>query len=335
MDCREWEEGLDDLLAGRLSEAERLRAEEHAAGCSHCGELLAAAGMGLAGLSGPIPPPPPDLAEAVLARTSGSACGRARELLAARLDPEERRANDPAAFADAALLAGHLEHCPGCRAIETAFLWLPPTLRAMAEVEPDADFVYDVLRATSTTRLARRGTAGWRARLAERASGWWRRQVARPRFALEMAYAGTLALVVLFGTPVSPLRQVAPRALQVVEATPMGLAATVKDLVDLLPGRAGSLGRQAWAETGGRLEGKADEAAGRLSDRGRGAAGVGAELSRHGGELGRALLRHDFVQAAARWSEVRSDLKKLWAAWLGKAPKTAAQPMTMEPRRQS
>jgi len=351
MDCREWEDKLDALLAGKLSAAEREGFEAHAAGCPRCEELYAAASAGLTGLAGQAdlagagPQPPADLAAAVLALTSGSACWRARDLIATRAGETTGEpatgavAAQPAArdAEDAELLAAHVEHCARCRAIESTLRWLVPELRAMAEVEPDADFAYDVLRATSAMRLKRRGTAGWRARVAQRTAGWWRRQVARPHFAAEMAYAGTLVMVVLFGTPVSPFRQVTPKALEVVQATPVGITAAARDVFGLVPGRAGDLGREAWGRTGGRLTGSVDGAAGGLRERGRRASAIGGELSRHAGELGRALLRHDFVQAAGSWSDVRSDLKRLWTTWLGKAPETTApvEPMTTEARRQS
>ena len=68
-----------------------------------------------------------------------------------------------------------------------------------AEREPTAGFAEDVLRATS-----RRPPARWGERL--------RSLVARPRFAWEVAYAGTLLIVLAAGVPSVARLDAAPRA---------------------------------------------------------------------------------------------------------------------------
>ena len=80
MDCRELEDRLEALLDGELDELERRRCARHLEGCPSCRELAEPIAAAVA--------PPADLVGAVLARTSGSACGRAESLLCDWLDGE-------------------------------------------------------------------------------------------------------------------------------------------------------------------------------------------------------------------------------------------------------
>lgn len=123
----------------------------------------------------------------VLARTSGSACARARELLGGGVDA-------PVTVTDRALLDGHLEHCVECRALAEALPRLLAELSTLTEREPDAGFTARVLAATS----GQPRRPAWHERWAAR----WTAAVASPRFAWEVAYALTLALVLLVGDPV-------------------------------------------------------------------------------------------------------------------------------------
>ncbi len=85
----------------------------------------------------------PDLTRRILARTSGSACGRAEALLGgrwdARLDADDDR-----------LLGEHLQRCGRCRALAAVLDRLPPVLSALAEREPGPSFTAAVLAATGT-----------------------------------------------------------------------------------------------------------------------------------------------------------------------------------------
>ncbi len=257
----------------------------------------------------------PDLTAAVLARTSGSACGRAGGLLAAFADG----APD---LGDAQLLHAHLGGCADCRALAATLAWLTPELRAIAEVEPDPAFLADVLAATARLRETAAAQARRRARCAGRietaaglAGAWWRRQLERPRFALEFAYVATMILLALCATPVSPLRSAPEKALAVVEASPTGVAAVSSWVWRALPAGVAGVGRAAWDGTGGRITGAVNAAADRLTARGRRTAPLRAELARHLGDTGRALVRFDFVQAAGHWDRTRADLTALWRAW--------------------
>jgi hypothetical protein len=283
MDSRDWENRRDDLLEG----------------CSGAA----------------IPADAPDLTEAVLARTSGSACGRAGDLLAAFADG----APD---LGDAQLLHAHLDRCPACRALAATLAWLTPELRGMAGVAPDSAFLADVLTATARLRASAAARARRQARFAGRveavagvAGVWWRRQLERPRFALEFAYVATMILLALCATPVSPLRSAPQKALAVVEASPAGVATVSAWIWRALPASVAEVGRAAWDVTGGRVTGAISVSADRLAARGRRTAPLRADLARHLGDTGRALVQFDFVQAAGGWNRTRADLTALWRAW--------------------
>lgn len=283
MDSRDWEKRWDDLLEG-------------------CSDVA-------------VPADAPDLAAAVLARTSGAACGRAGSLLAAFADgaPE---------LGDAQLLHAHLARCPACRALAATLAWLAPELRGMAEVAPDPAFLADVLAATARLRAASAARARRQAGIARRlaavtgpAGAWWRRQLERPRFALEFAYVATMLLLALCATPVSPLRSAPQKALAVVEASPTGVATLSSWVWRALPVSVADVGRAAWDATGGRITGSVNDTAERLAARGRRTAPLRAELAQHLEDTGRALVRCEFVQAAGHWDRARADLMALWRAW--------------------
>ncbi len=204
MDCRSYENLLDALLDGRLEAAEREALDAHAAACPRCRELLSL-------VSAEIDPAdvnaPEGLAEAVLERTSGSRCVRARDLLS---DLVDGTLGEP----DAELVRIHLDGCRECGSTATALARLREDLPLLAEIRPGERFVEDVLSRTS--RGWRRRMAGWRASFDER----FRRILARPRFAAEGAYLGSILLTVLVAAPGSPLRGLPGRALQ---ATRIGL----------------------------------------------------------------------------------------------------------------
>lgn len=182
---------LSAYVEGSLPETERSAVAGHLAECAECRGLAEALRAGLSGLR---TPPAPDLTRAVMAATSGSACGRCEGQLVAHcdgaLDPDSNE-----------LVSQHLEHCRGCRELARVLGWLDGTLPAMREVEPDEAFTREVLARTS----ARRPRA-WE-RWAEGLRAWTR----RPLFPLEAAYAATLVLALLFGTKLSPFQD-APQA---------------------------------------------------------------------------------------------------------------------------
>ena len=196
MDCRELEGRLEALLDGELSEPERRRCEGHLEGCPSCRELVEPLRRAAA--------PPDDLVDAVLARTSGPACGRAEEQLCGWLDGE-------LAATERRLVEAHLDSCDGCRALAAAVSRLRAELPRLAELRPDPGFVGAVLRATLPPRVQLR--RWWAAT--------WPRWVRRPRFASETAFIATLVLAVVVATPGSPLAALPTRALDLARTDPL------------------------------------------------------------------------------------------------------------------
>lgn len=178
MDCERFAERLDAFLAERLSAEDRRAVEEHLGRCDDCRELA-----GLAGAQG--------LTDGILARTSGAVCTSAQERLCDHADGQLDSV-------DSDLVRGHLEGCEPCAALERVLERVSADLPLLAELEPDSRFLDDILE---RTRPRRRHGALWAARVAQA----WERLVARPRFALEGAYIGSVALVLIFNLTGSPL----------------------------------------------------------------------------------------------------------------------------------
>lgn len=154
----------------------------------------------------------------VLSNTAGGACERARGQLADLMD-------DQLVGLDRQLVQAHLAHCTPCRALAVTFGWLTPLLPRMAVVEPGPDFLAGVLvRTSGSTRsrltAAQGGEPAGLAGLMDRVGRWWQEQIQRPVFALQVAYVATVLLVLLTATPLSPLRGVPGRALELVSAGP-------------------------------------------------------------------------------------------------------------------
>jgi len=136
------------------------------------------------------------LTRAILAKTSGNACGSARERLCDFVD-------DTLAPFDRSLVDGHLAHCTGCADLAGALAEATSVLPSFATLAPRTSVVFDVLRATSR-RPPEPG-------LVERLSAWLGRVAARPRFSLEVAYVLTVLLLVVLGNPVDAFRDASVR----------------------------------------------------------------------------------------------------------------------------
>jgi hypothetical protein len=142
------------------------------------------------------------MTSAVLARTAGSACQRALTLVGGQPD-------EPLDAQTTALVAGHLEHCEECRAIERTLAETRDGLASLAEIEPGVEFTAHVVAATSGRRSSARRPmwAGlsqrwaWTVAFGERAASTWDRVLARPRLSLELAYLATVLLVIIIGNP--------------------------------------------------------------------------------------------------------------------------------------
>ena len=153
----------------------------------------------------------------VLARTSGSACARASELLPELMD-------GGLAGMDKKLVQAHLGHCDPCRALAVTMGWLEPLLPRMAEIDPGPAFTARILGVTSGRApsilpgpAVPTGPAG----VMDRVGGWWDRQILRPGFAAQLAYAATVILVLLTAIPGAPLKGVPGKALEVMQAGPV------------------------------------------------------------------------------------------------------------------
>ena len=124
-----------------------------------------------------------------------SACDGCRELQALLVGSTEANTVDALAVPEdltSSILALTSEHAPLQRALRQLDLDLP----AMVSMVPDDNFVADVMAATVEADKQR----FW-----YRAREFWHGLVQRPRFALEGAYLGGLALFLLVGLPGSPL----------------------------------------------------------------------------------------------------------------------------------
>ena len=214
MDCRRVEEhlfehtepgeraGSQDGLSLPAQMAQEARIERHLDGCSRCRglrELLDADAQDA--LSG--------LAEGVVAQTSGSACVGVRHQLAS-VDSEshaDRRApleSFPAVQDE--LLRSHLRHCDGCAVIARVLERQAVALPQLAEIRLDSTFVGEVLERTSRqpqifqqSMSTTRSKWTYASMVPRWARSLVRRGAARPRLALELAYAGTLVVAVLVG----------------------------------------------------------------------------------------------------------------------------------------
>ncbi len=153
------------------------------------------------------------LTRAILARTSGDACGSARERLCDFVD-------DRLAPFDRSLMDGHLAHCHACADLAAALAESAEVLPSFARLAPRSSVVFDVLRATNR----RPSEPGF----GERLSAWLGRVAARPRFSLEVAYVLTVLLLVVLGNPVDAFRdasvRVEPRVATVASAVGRPLA---------------------------------------------------------------------------------------------------------------
>jgi anti-sigma factor RsiW len=137
MTCLEIEARLDDLLEGTLPPGERRGLESHLAACDRCRDLVAAARGGREPAG-----PAVDLAEAVLRRTTGPACGRAESMLVDLAD-------GLLAAGDLDLVEAHVAHCAACAALARSIVEGREVLPSLAEVDPGSWFAATVIGRTT------------------------------------------------------------------------------------------------------------------------------------------------------------------------------------------
>jgi len=204
---------IADFQEGRLSAGEQRAAEAHVHDCEECRGLLAITRGDLGSL-------PEDggreLTRSIIERTSGPTCPRVEFFLCDLVDGELDAENSH-------LVALHLDHCPACRTIADNLVTLRAVLPDMAEIEPDGSFTPEVVEATSRWRPFRPG-------LRTRLLAGWSRLVQRPRFSFEAAYVGTLVLVLAFGNPIPPIRNIAFERLGLA-TIPQAARATISGLL--------------------------------------------------------------------------------------------------------
>ena len=128
----------------------------------------------------------PDLTAAILARTSGPACGRLRELACDFVD-------GTLPGADGDLVRGHLDHCPACQGLVARLKAAALLLPAFASLDPGAGFTASV--------LSRTHPAAAPAPAPDPLLAGWARLMGRPRAALEAAYLATAAGLILTQLP--------------------------------------------------------------------------------------------------------------------------------------
>jgi hypothetical protein len=305
MECRECRSRLEDYLIGNLSAELAEATGNHLADCEDCRELLAARAPQPRELD---PQESLDLTENILARTSGSACERAHEMIGNETDA-------PLCELDAELLRAHLDHCDDCEALAEAVAWSGALLPAMAALEPDPAFLRDVLRATSE-----RESEATLPPLLERLGEWWQRLWRRPRFSLEVAYVGTLLLILLFALPFSPARNAPNRALHTIgEGREILNASLAPNLGALHEGlvRQGSRIRS-WSDD--QLMPELRKIGIEIDERGRLVSAAATELRRDSGIVIDAALHRELGDSVAGLSAIGGDLAKIWRSILGLDP---------------
>ncbi|UCE02814.1 MAG: zf-HC2 domain-containing protein [Candidatus Latescibacterota bacterium] len=292
MDCRAFEERLDALVASQLSHDELRAAETHASSCRRCRELLEV----VLGERDVLDATTREhLLASLLERTAGSACGRAREQLCAWVDGELQST-------DAELVALHVDHCTGCAQLASALVALSTDLVALAEVEPDAKFVSDVLSETRAL-LARRVP------LSARIRATWEQLLHRPRLAWEFATAGCFMLTLLCGLPFSPLRSMPQQALAVIQVNPASaIQATAQRAQPLVKEPL----RQAWRSTGAPLITKSQRFADAWESEHPQSVAAWESLGVRARELREAVAGRNFAGASFTLQQMGGDLQALW-----------------------
>ena len=316
MSCDRFIDRLDALLAGTLSADEEAQAVAHAAECTRCGELYARLGEA----SGPPPAAVPgDLIDAVLSRTSGPPCERARarlgDLLDGALGPVDRQ-----------LVEAHLDHCADCAALAAAAARLGDELPAFAELPPPADLADAVLART------RRRWPRPRPAAVDRWQEAARRLFARPRIAWEAGYVGALVLWLAFGASWSPLRTTAVEARVMLQQGVSGVRqAGAESVASINRAVAAVSERTVRAAAHG-----ASDVAGRFAGPWyRRAAAAAPDLGPHWRQFVQAVEDRDLFGGAAALRSLSRDAGRMLAELLSLSPSTTATDDVSRPAERS
>ena len=102
-----------------------------------------------------------------------------------------------------------------------------------------------------TAAVLRRTTGSARERPSGRIWSFWESLLQRPRVAWEGAYVGAFLVLLLFGTPLSPLRDVPSQALELARTNPMRVVEASVAPLPAVGARIAEYGDRAWKATGG------------------------------------------------------------------------------------
>ncbi|MGD8328713.1 MAG: zf-HC2 domain-containing protein [Acidobacteriota bacterium] len=206
------------------------------------------------------------------------------------------------------LLPAVLDRTSG--AVNRAMTRMLRELPALAELEPDDDFVLDVLSATIGAHAARRAQrrmrlervwAPWR----ERATEILERLAQRPRLALEGAYAGVLVAMLLLGLPSPSVAALPVRAFDGIRQEALNAQRAVAEQVNV----AFDYGHAAWQDSTGRVSEYLDAGASEVLE--------APQVQRASGwlaavrDMAAGIWQHLFAPVAremrALWSDAMSD----------------------------
>lgn len=301
MNCESFHDRIEGYLAGGLEPAEMAAARAHVA---HCADCAAAVRVLSATVHDPAEPAARGLTEAILRETSGSVCRGVQERLCPLRDGELDET-------EAWLVREHLGHCRSCAALERTLAGLVSPLAAMASLPLDANFTQDVMRAT--VGASRPAPGGWRSRLAS----FWGSVHRRPRFAMELSYGLTVLLVLLTGTPVSPLRDVPGRALDWLQGG-VPAASSSESGERLASGWNPAVAIPAPVRaTGSRIRGDLESG---LEQRQEQLAWVWERFGGHRRDLGQALGDRDLGRIGAALEQIGCDLRLFWRGLRNEIP---------------
>ncbi|MBK8165168.1 MAG: zf-HC2 domain-containing protein [bacterium] len=249
----------------------------------------------------------------VLARTSGSPCGRAETLLPDLTD-------GVLADLDRQLVQAHLEHCGPCRALAVAMGWASPVLPQLAVVDPGEAFTAAVLGRTSRRQRLELASPSARpgglAGLMDRVGRWWTERILVPGFAPRVAYVATVVLVLLTSVPGAPLRGVPGAALQLMTAGPAAL-----------PGTAGAsrwLDAQA-AQGQAVVAGQWDGVAADLQARGARSAPAREQIAAHAAAAWRNLEDRRLSEAGMEGLGALDASRRAWTLWWNDKEQTTGE----------
>lgn len=297
MTCREFENILDDLAEGRAGIDVQQEAALHLKGCSDCRDLEALDTTARGSLAGLPRETGIDLTAGILARTSGSSCSAARDILPAHVDATLDAGDDE-------LVRLHVASCSACRSLADTLVWLGAALPQLAELEPDALFLTDVMTATVYRQP-------WISTLAARLQETFTRYVLRPRFATEFAFIGAVLAWLLFGASFAPFQQVPQAAMQLTRGGDSVALASAIPLPRFIV-RPDEAGRRAWESTGGKILDDAQPAGGEWTGTLREAAVLTRSAGSNGLRAATRALGGEFDISRDYLGAMRSDLSNIW-----------------------